>query len=172
MLICALQRTILKGVRPGRPKRLPRDRYIGERTVAFHVSVEERRNLFTSDEVVGALVERMARAASEFDCVVPIYCFMPDHAHIMFKGLAEHSDLLAAMVKFKSLSGFWLYKLGLPSLQQDFFDHVMRVGDDWRNHALYIANNPVRAGLANDWSQYPYTGAIGCDLQDIVSGFR
>ena len=158
-------------MRLGRPSRLPRDRYIGERTVAFHVSVDKRQNLFTSREVVDPVVGRLTRAAREFDCVVPIFCFMPDHAHIMLKGLRESSDLLAAMTKFKSLTGFWLYKMGLPCLQQDFFDHVMRVGDDWRNQALYIANNPVRAGLATDWSQYPFTGAVDCDLQDIVCGF-
>lgn len=127
---------------PGRPSRLPRDRYLGERTVAFHVSVDKKQKLFTSCEVVDPVVERLARAAGNYDCVVPIFCFMPDHAHIMFKGVSERSDLLAAMIKFKSLSGFWLYKMGLPGLQPDFFDHVMRVGEDWRNHALYICEQP------------------------------
>lgn len=90
----------------------------------------------------------------------------------MLMGTSEHSDMLAAMTKFKTRSGTWLYRKKLPPWQKDFFDHVMRVGEDWRRHATYIANNPVRAGLASDWSLYPFTGSIGCDLQDIVSGFR
>lgn len=87
-------------------------------------------------------------------------------------GTTAHSDMLAAMTKFKTLSGTWFYRKKLPGWQKDFFDHVMRAGEDWRHHAAYIANNPVRAGLAADWSLYPFTGSIGCDLQEIVSGFR
>ena len=28
----------------------------------------------------------------------------------------------------------------------------------------YVLDNPVRAGLASYWFEYPYTGAIGLDL--------
>lgn len=159
-------------MRPARPKRLPRDRYLGERTVAFHAAILNRKPVFTNDQTLGAQVELLEKASREFRCVVPIYCFMPDHAHIMIMGISAEADLLSAMSKFKMLSGTWLYRKKLPAWQKDFFDHVMRVGEDWRHHASYLANNPVRAGLASDWSLYPFTGSIGCDLQDIVSGFR
>ena len=158
-------------MRPGRPKRLPRDRYLGARTVAFHLAVWERAHLFTESRVVEKQVELLSRAAEEQQCVVPVYCFMPDHAHIMMMGLSPESDLLAAITKFKTLSGVWLHGQRLPKWQSDFYDHVMRAGEDWRNHATYVSMNPVRTGLATAWSDYPFTGAIGCDLQDVVSGF-
>lgn len=161
-----------RNMRPGRPQRLPRDRYIGERTVAFHATTWDRARVFVADPVVEHQIMLLERASKMHGCVVPVYCFMPDHAHIMLMGLGPTSDLLGAMTKFKTLSGTWLHGQGLPRWQKDFYDHVMRAGEDWRNHARYIAENPVRAGLASDWSVYPYTGSIGCDLQDIVSGFR
>lgn len=130
-----------------------------------------RRGL-SRPQTVERMVEFLARAVELNDCVVPVYCFMPDHAHLMIKGLEESSDTLAAMTKFKTLSGTWLHGKRLPKWQANFYDHVVRYGEDWRIQARYIAENPVRAGLASDWTRYPFTGAIGCDLQDIVSGFR
>ena len=97
---------------------------------------------------------------------------MPDHAHIMVMGLAPESDLLGSIEKYKTLSGGWLFRHGLPKWQPVGYDRVIRAGEDWRIQARYIAENPVRAGLASDWSQYAFTGSIGSDLQDILCGFR
>jgi hypothetical protein len=35
----------------------------------------------------------------------------------------------------------------------------------------YILNNPVRKGIVQDWTQYPYKGAIGYNLEDVVAPF-
>ncbi len=151
-----------------RPTRLPRDRYVGERTACFDLCIEKRQPVFQSPVVVGAMVERLERAVREQQCVVPVYVFMPDHCHIMVMGLEEQSDLLGAIYRFRTLTGKWLQSRSLPSWQQSFWDHVMRVGDDWRNHATYLAMNPVRAGLVENFFDYPFLGSIGCDLQDVV----
>ena len=151
-----------------RPTRLPRDRYIGERTACFDMCLKDRARLFTSHEVVTSMVERLEKATTEQGCVIPVYVFMPDHCHMMVMGLDEQSDSVAAMYRFRLLTGKWLQSRGLPGWQQSFWDHVMRVGDDWRNHATYLAMNPVRAGLVENYFGYPYLGAIGCDLQDVV----
>lgn len=151
-----------------RPTRLPRDRYLGERTACFDMCVKDRARLFTSLSVVDAMVERLEKAATEHGCVVPVYVFMPDHCHIMVKGLSEDSDSLAAMYRFRTLTGKWLHMRGLSSWQESFWDHVLWVGDDWRNHATYLAMNPVRAGMVENYFDYPFLGSIGCNLQDVV----
>jgi putative transposase len=134
--------------------------------------LEGRQRGFAVESTVDQMVEFLRKSVEVNECVVPVYCFMPDHAHVMIMGMDEHSDSLAAMKKFKTLSGTWLHGKRLPQWQKNFFDRVLRCGEDWRIQARYIAENPVRAGLASDWSQYPFTGAIGCDLQDVLSGFR
>jgi hypothetical protein len=48
-------------------------------------------------------------------CVVPVFCFMPDHLHVMFKGLGEGADALLAIRKFKLLSGLWFDRTRLVS---------------------------------------------------------
>lgn len=103
-----------------------------------------------------------------FGCVVPLYCFMADHLHVMFMGLHEASDGLAAMSHFKQLSGKWMYRNGMIGWQGDFYDHIMRSGEDWRAHANYIAQNPVKAGLVENCLDYPFLGSIGCDLQEVI----
>lgn len=93
---------------------------------------------------------------------------MPDHLHVMIMGLNERSNALDAMNDFKVKSGKWMWRKKLAGWQGSFFDHIMRYGDDWRHHATYLAMNPVRAGLVENYFDYPFLGAIGCDLQDVV----
>jgi putative transposase len=154
-----------------KPHRLPREFYIGERTCAFTACCDERLWLFDRFEHVEPLIERLERAANQFQCVIPIYCFMPDHLHVMFKGLEGDSDMLAAMTQFKLLSGMWFHKVGLEGWQGNYHDHVVKGHEDWRSHATYIAQNPVRAGLVENPFDFPFTGTIGCDLQEIILGW-
>jgi REP element-mobilizing transposase RayT len=90
---------------PGRPRRLPAKDYEGEKTVSFDACTWDRIKLFRTPEVVLPQVEFLRLAAAEFQCIVPIYCFMPDHMHAMLMGESKHSNALKAMAKFKSLSG-------------------------------------------------------------------
>jgi putative transposase len=154
-----------------RVRRLPRHLYTGERTVAFTACTKGRRPLFLQPGHVDNHISNLKRAADACDCVVPIYCFMPDHLHVMFKGLGATSDTLAAMTKFKLLSGLWFTRQGLEGWQSDFWDHAIRGNGDWRAHATYIAHNPVRAGLVESPFEYPLLGSIGCDLSDVILGW-
>jgi hypothetical protein len=61
-----------------------------------------------------------------------------------------------------------MYRKKLVGWQGDFYDHIIRSSDDWRQHALYIALNPVRAGLSNSCFDYPFSGSIGMNFQDVV----
>jgi putative transposase len=153
---------------PGRPHRLPLKDYIGQRDVTFDACTFDRAKIFTRKEVVDPLVAHLAKAAAEHQCLVPIYCFMPDHLHVMVYGQREDSNVLEAMHRFKLLSGKWLHRKSLPNWQGNFYDHIIRSGEDWRRHATYIALNPVRAGLTDDPFKYPFLGTIGCDLQDVI----
>lgn len=69
------------------------------------------------------------------------------------------------MVDYKQLSGFWLGR-NRPDVawEKDFYDHIIRADEDLGAH---VADNPVRRQLAMHWRGYPFTGAVGVDL-DIV----
>lgn len=98
-------------------------------------------------------------------CSAEIYLFMPDHAHLLLRGSSEDSDLLETMYEFKQRSGFWLrqHHAGVR-WQKDFYDHILRREEETKKHIRYILENPVRAGLCNDWNNYPLKGSTVYDL--------
>jgi len=54
--------------------------------------------------------------------------------------------------------------------QKDFYDHVIREHEDLSTQARYILDNPVRKEIVSSWQEYPYIGAIGCRLEDVLDG--
>jgi REP-associated tyrosine transposase len=95
---------------------------------------------------------------------------MPEHLHVTLQGLDDASDAWAAMVKFKQLTGYW-FSQNTPSVrwQGDFHDHIIRADEDFAAHVCYTAENPVRRGLVREWLRYPFTGAIGVDLESLLA---
>jgi len=150
--------------------RLPRESYRGDATVAYTVCVAEAHPLFADDSVVAAFVALLRLAAERHGCIVVIYCFMPEHLHVMLHGRRESADTWQALVEFKQQGGYWL-RQHRPGViwQKDFYDHIVRREEDLGAQVRYIAANPVRKGLVSDWREYPHTGAIGIDLQAVIS---
>jgi putative transposase len=150
--------------------RLPREFYRGDATVVFTACVAAAQPLFTDRSVVETFAALLRSAAESHGCVVVIYCFMPDHLHLMLHGRHKSADTWQAMVEFKQRSGYWLkqHRPGV-SWQKDFYDHVVRRDEDLGAQVRYIAANPVRKGLVSDWREYPHIGAIGIDLYAVIS---
>lgn len=140
---------------------------------AFTACVEERRRVLNKNEVADSVAEALLHAARKANCFIPIYCLMPDHLHVMFSGTCEESDTRQAMILFKAIHGKWLSERRLPwKWQRGFYDHRLRGDQDWRNHARYIALNPVRAGLAREMGEYPFAGTIGVEWNEVSAGPR
>jgi len=150
--------------------RLPREHYRGQITVAFTLCIAGNQPLFRDAEVVAAFITLLRIVSEKHRCLVPIYCFMTDHLHVMFQGTADTSDLWQAIVEFKQRTGFWLGQHRHEARwQKDFYDHIIRKDEDLGAQARYIAGNPMRKGLARDWRDYPHTGAIGIDLETFLN---
>jgi putative transposase len=153
------------------PHRLPRECYRGPVVVAITACVEDREPLYADAVAVRAGVDALTVASTHFECTVPIYCFMPEHLHLLLRGTSVTADTWAAIASFKQRSGFWI-AANRPefSWQKDYWDHVVRRDEDVRAQIRYIANNPVRRGLVNQWDEYPFTGSIGHDVRELVEG--
>ncbi|MBI4318379.1 MAG: transposase [Chloroflexi bacterium] len=151
--------------------RLPRQAYHGEVIAAFTICVDNRVRLFTDHEVVGAFINILRAAAERWSCIVGIYCFMPDHLHVILQGESPTANIWETVVEFKQRSGYWLARQR-PGVvwQKDFHDHIFRHSEDIAKHVRYILDNSCRAGLVTEWEQYPFKGAIGCRLEDVLGG--
>jgi len=160
--------------------RLPKEFYRGEISVAFTLCI---KNDVASDidvasgfslseiEIVNTFTEILASIIEKAGCIVPVYCFMPDHQHLMVTGTRGDSDIWKVIVSYKQRTGFWMSK-NKPEIrwQKDFYDHIIRINSDVGAQVRYILDNPVRKGLASSWEDYPFKGAIGCKLEDILLG--
>ena len=167
--ICGIRRTMAAVHVREKPHRLPRAVYRGAITAAFTARIAGRQRPFPDPAVVGVASDLLRAAAEKHQCAVLIYCFIPDHVHLIVQGQSSAADLWQTMTAFKQQSGYWFGR-HRPSVrwQKDFYDHVVRASEDLRAQVRYVADNPVRKGLAQEWQLYPFTGAIGIDLADLL----
>ena len=154
-----------------KPHRLDPESYRGEIAVAFTACVAGRVKLFEDPPAVQGVAGLLRRTAALYSLSMPIYCFMADHLHAVFLGETPDADTWKAMVSFKQHSGYWL-RLNHPGVrwQKGFYDHVLRSQESLASQVKYIAENPVRKGLATEWDAYPYTGSYGFDLRALIEG--
>ena len=147
--------------------RLPDTAYRGQKNVAITTNADAP--LFKDVAVVHAMLPMLQEHTEAFGCLVGIYCFMPDHLHLVLCGRTEGSDAKAAMDAFKRKSGLWLHE-HRPEFawQGDYYDHIIRKGDDWRRQVRCAHMNPVRRGLVTDPSLWPHTGSIVFDLLELI----
>jgi REP element-mobilizing transposase RayT len=102
----------------------------------------------------------LLHTCSRYDLLCPVYVLMPDHAHLLWLGLDEqNSDQRTAM---EFLRKHLRSSLSPARWQHQVHDHVLREDERasgvFQTVAHYILDNPVRAGLIQDWTNYPFSG--------------
>jgi len=83
---------------------------------------------------------------------------MPDHVHLIVSPY-EHSSLGRVLSRIKSASSRHIHQKRLAAgriWQRESFDRIIRSGENLRAKAEYIANNPVRKGLAATSTDWPW----------------
>jgi REP element-mobilizing transposase RayT len=141
-----------------RKYRLPRTTFQGLGTAFFTLCVDQRYPALrgaVADYCIAVLKDTLPRHATRAD----IFCFMPDHVHILATGMLESADAWQAIVEFKQHTGYWFWKKRMGFRWQKGFDaRPMQPYRSLDEVAAYIANNPVRKGLVEDCRDYLYTG--------------
>ena len=151
--------------------RLSADCYKGRISVSITLCVKNRAPLFTNADIVKAFIKILKETAAKYPCIIPAYCFMPDHVHLIVSGTEDDADIIKFLAVYKQKTGFWMSRREISAKwQKDFFDHVIRREESLSALIAYILDNPVRQGLVADWRDYPFKGSIGCNLEEIVEG--
>ncbi len=97
-----------------------------------------------------------------------MYCFMPDHLHLLLKGETHDADLKKFVRIFKQRSGYiFKQKKKCKLWQPSFYDHVVREEEDLLEVARYIILNPVRRGLVDNYKDYPFSGSQVWDIDKL-----
>jgi REP element-mobilizing transposase RayT len=91
------------------------------------------------------------------------WCVMPNHVHVIFQPFAGHA-LARILHSWKSFTAKEIKResnRGGAVWQKEYYDHLLRDGDQLTRAVRYIAENPARAGLS-DWPHvYVSAGAFG-----------
>jgi len=151
--------------------RLPKQFYQGKISVAFTLCLKGDIQEFLEPETVRAFTDILSSAIAKAGCIVPVYCFMPDHQHIIITGTSDDADIIRAIVGYKQRTGYWM-AANKPGMrwQKDYYDHVLRTHENIAVQIRYILDNPVRRKIVPSWGEYPFKGSIGCRLEDILHG--
>src|SRR3989338_4517506 len=154
-----------------RKHRLPKEFYQGEISVAFTLCLKGDVPAFINPEIVDAFTNILTSVVTKEACIVPVYCFMPDHQHLIITGVQDNSDIWKTIVSYKQKTGL-LMSANKPEIkwQKDFYDHVIRTHEDIAAQVRYILDNPVRKGLVSTWREYLFKGSIGCKMEDVLNG--
>jgi len=153
----------------GKLPRLQREFYRGYAVVFWTLTLEQRAQACLNAPFHARFRELMLHAAARSHLLCPVYCLMPDHIHLVWMGLREHSDQLNAM-KF--------VRIHLePALgdqrqwQHQPHDRVLRPNERQRNAfgqtCAYILANPVRAQLVKNEADWPYSGVVVPGYPDL-----
>ena len=126
------------------------------------------------------MAQSVADRLHEFDgdyYELEAYTIMPNHVHILIDTSLqlenENNDLESKYVQLDKImqmikggSAFKANKILERKgtfWTKDSYDHYIRDEKDWENIIEYIINNPVNAGLVNDWKDWKFTYCKYCD---------
>ena len=119
----------------------------------------KRKAQLASSRAHLAFIGFAERALRDFDVAVGRYVLMPDHVHLFVCGSNDFTlgrwigglkQALARGVGWsKSKGQIW---------QEGFFDHVMRNDESMSEKWEYVRQNPVRAGLVDRSTDWPFQG--------------
>jgi putative transposase len=143
-----------------RPRRLE---WLYKRYPIFYLTLvaHDRRYLFANAQVHQAFIS-FSEVAMQHGVAVGRYVLMPDHIHL-FAGFGDSAPNLSNWVKsLKNSLSKYLRRQGVssPHWQKDFFDHVLRSEESYREKWEYMRRNPERAGLVTNADDWEFQGEI------------
>jgi REP element-mobilizing transposase RayT len=146
---------------PRKRIRLPSANYIGLQRYFLTFCCSERRECFLWADFNNYFVEQLRQQSATYQFVVPSYCLMPDHVHLLVEGLSVNSNLTPFVKAFKQVTGFeFERRTGQRLWQRYYYDHVLRPKDDPNSVAWHIWLNPVRAGLCEEPRKFRFLGSL------------
>ncbi len=129
-------------------------------TIVFvTVCAQNRKPFFNRPEIHGLLTNTWSQANA---WLVGRYVLMPDHIHLFCAPNQYEFPPLSKWVQFwkSAASRQWPHSDEQPVWQKSFWDTQLRRGDNYTAKWDYVRHNPVRAGLCNDPTAWPFQGEM------------
>lgn len=92
------------------------------------------------------------------------FCIMPNHVHSVFMPLEKGKDVFYSLTEIlQSLKRFTARQSNLilgrsgAFWQDESYDHIVRDQAELERIIKYVLNNPVKAGLVDDWTKWKWS---------------
>ncbi|MCF6249826.1 MAG: transposase [Methylococcaceae bacterium] len=138
----------------------------------FTVVTFRRRNILTDDDCLVWLRDAVLKTRKRHPFTIDAWVLLPDHLHCIWT-LPEHDNNFSVRwngikKRFTTLAKHKLHKPEWVNAskqkhregtiwQRRFWEHQIRDNNDYQNHVHYIHYNPVKHGLVNTVSDWPYS---------------
>jgi putative transposase len=117
---------------------------------------ENRRPILTNHIYELKNAVRMARRNSRFSPIA--WVVLPDHLHALLDCPTGDTSTIVQSIKLSfSLQLHFQNEASGRIWQPRFWDHVIRSAGDFQRHLDYIHYNPVKHGLVESVSEWPYS---------------
>jgi REP-associated tyrosine transposase len=147
--------------------------YIGRHRYSLTFCCYDRREVFRDASAVDLVQVQILRAAEDQQFALIVFCFMPDHLHLLVEGQRDTSNLKRFQIAAKQFSAFHYRRcFGAALWQRYAYDRVLRPNEPTAVVARYILGNPVRAGLAVDIADYPFSGSGVLSMAALIESVR
>jgi putative transposase len=133
------------------------------RTFFVTSSIAEKRNLLQSDRSARLFIDVLYRYRSQKKYLLHAFVVMPDHFHLLITLSREIT--IEQAVQF--IKGGFAFRAGrelgfrAPVWQRGFSEVRVYDSEHFIRVREYIAQNPVRRGLARSANEYPYCSLSG-----------
>ena len=133
----------------------------------------EKSKYFTDNGLVYKVLDVLREVSNHCQFDIWAYCFMPDHLHLLIEGKDESSDMCKFVALFKQYSGYQFKKeCGRKLWEENYYEHILRKKEATQKVATYIFENPIRKGIVEDYTSYPYLGSFVFGLDSDPKGSR
>jgi putative transposase len=151
------------------PPRLKGFNYIGWQRYLLTICTYRRKPVFQETTFAVRATAQLRECAEQYSFAVIVYCFMPDHVHVLAAAERDDADLREFARIWKQETAFHAKReLGLRLWQRSYHDHVLRGDEATELAAAYILANPVRKGLVQHPELYPYLGSFVTTVKDLL----
>jgi putative transposase len=122
-------------------------------------STAQRAPLFRKEPMAKLLVEVLFHYRDHKNYLLHEFVLMPDHFHLLI------SPTLSLERSLQLIKGGFSYRakkeLGFAGeiWEKSFYDRRVRGAEDYYNFKQYIRQNPVKQGLVDAITDYPYSSA-------------
>jgi REP element-mobilizing transposase RayT len=127
--------------------------------VYLTVCSKDRKRIFAFEDTAGVIVDAWQSATS---WLVGRYVIMPDHIHLFCAPNTSPIKPLKQWVRYwkSKASRHWPRPNDHPVWQRDCWDTQLRRHESYDSKWEYVVNNPVRAGLVKEPSDWPFQGEL------------